>query len=297
MRLMLVIALSVNAFLALSLLFFMRTRKAYPGFGLWTAGVCLLAVGYLFLCARGSIPNALSILVVNVAFPLGMVFHLAGLRRFLGLAPMSPVWYLLPAGAGCMAVILFYGYDSERLRALSLSIAVSALHFAMALLILRGPTKPRSLFYGVIGVFLAFGGLIILFRAVWALTVQEFHVLLDAPVQFAFFVSAIVLQLGENLAFIMLNSERLEKELVEAERSLRTTVQDLQKALGEIRTLRCMLPICSNCKKIRDDQGYWQAVDHYIQDHSEITFSHSICPDCLQELYPDFANSILQKKP
>ena len=84
MRLMVVIALVINVFLALSLVFFQATRKTYPGFGLWTTGVSLLGLGYLSLCLRGLIPDSISILVVNAAFPLGMVLHLAGMRRFLG---------------------------------------------------------------------------------------------------------------------------------------------------------------------------------------------------------------------
>lgn len=61
----------------------------------------------------------------------------------------------------------------------------------------------------------------------------------------------------------------------------------LQDALKEIRTLSGMLPICSSCKKIRDDQGYWKQVESYISDHSDVEFSHSICPECAKKLYPD----------
>jgi AmiR/NasT family two-component response regulator len=62
---------------------------------------------------------------------------------------------------------------------------------------------------------------------------------------------------------------------------------ELQKALGHIKTLSGLLPICSSCKKIRDDQGYWQQVEIYIAEHSEADFSHGLCPDCMQKLYPD----------
>ncbi len=53
----------------------------------------------------------------------------------------------------------------------------------------------------------------------------------------------------------------------------------------EIKILRGLLPICSKCKKIRDDQGFWQQVDTYIEKHSQATFTHGICPDCLTALY------------
>jgi len=62
---------------------------------------------------------------------------------------------------------------------------------------------------------------------------------------------------------------------------------ELQERIGEIRTLSGLLPICSNCKKIRNDSGYWEQLEGYILQHSDATFSHGICPDCMQELYPD----------
>ncbi|NLH51006.1 MAG: PAS domain S-box protein [Myxococcales bacterium] len=62
----------------------------------------------------------------------------------------------------------------------------------------------------------------------------------------------------------------------------------LQKALDDVRTLRGILPICSNCKKILDDKGQWSQVEVYVRDHTEADFSHGICPDCMKELYPDY---------
>ena len=56
----------------------------------------------------------------------------------------------------------------------------------------------------------------------------------------------------------------------------------------ELNTLRGIIPICSACKKVRDDKGYWQQVEAYIRDRSEAEFSHSICPECTEKLYPEF---------
>lgn len=68
---------------------------------------------------------------------------------------------------------------------------------------------------------------------------------------------------------------------------LRRAVVDLENALKEIKTLRGILPICCNCKKIRDDKGYWRQLEEYIHAHSEAEFSHSLCQTCVQELYPE----------
>ena len=68
----------------------------------------------------------------------------------------------------------------------------------------------------------------------------------------------------------------------------RKRVEDtLQKAFDEIKTLRGIVPICAHCKSIRDDSGFWNQVEGYVRDHSEVEFSHAICPDCLKKHYPE----------
>ena len=73
-----------------------------------------------------------------------------------------------------------------------------------------------------------------------------------------------------------------------AEEQKDSLVSDLQKALSEVKTLRGFLPICANCKNIRNDKGYWEQIENYIHDRSDAEFSHSICPECAKKLYPDF---------
>ena len=68
---------------------------------------------------------------------------------------------------------------------------------------------------------------------------------------------------------------------------MKRTQSALQSALEEIRTLRGIIPICANCKKIRDDRGFWNQVENYISDRTEARFSHGVCPDCVKILYPD----------
>lgn len=62
---------------------------------------------------------------------------------------------------------------------------------------------------------------------------------------------------------------------------------ELQRALAEIKTLNGLLPICSHCKKIRDDKGYWTLLEQYIEARSAAQFTHGICPECIKTLYPD----------
>jgi PAS domain S-box-containing protein len=65
-------------------------------------------------------------------------------------------------------------------------------------------------------------------------------------------------------------------------------IQELQEAFAKIKVLSGFIPICASCKKIRDDQGYWNQLEAYIQSHSEAQFSHGICPDCATLLYADY---------
>lgn len=74
----------------------------------------------------------------------------------------------------------------------------------------------------------------------------------------------------------------------EAEAELETTIERLSSALQEVKQLSGLLPICANCKKIRDSKGGWQPLETYISAKSEATFSHGICPECSQELYPEY---------
>jgi hypothetical protein len=80
--------------------------------------------------------------------------------------------------------------------------------------------------------------------------------------------------------------EEVEKRR-ETEKVLRVEHEKLQLMFSEIKTLRGFIPICSVCKKIRDDEGFWQKIEKYIQEHSEARFSHGICPECLKTTYPE----------
>jgi CHASE1-domain containing sensor protein len=65
-------------------------------------------------------------------------------------------------------------------------------------------------------------------------------------------------------------------------------IAELQSALSEVKTLKGFIPICASCKKIRDDQGYWNQIESYIQAHSNATFSHGLCPECTKKYFPEF---------
>lgn len=81
----------------------------------------------------------------------------------------------------------------------------------------------------------------------------------------------------------LLNDEVKERIQVQEEREI--LILDLQNAIENIKQLSGLLPICANCKKIRDDKGYWNKIESYIETHTEAVFSHGVCPACMEELY------------
>jgi response regulator RpfG family c-di-GMP phosphodiesterase len=77
---------------------------------------------------------------------------------------------------------------------------------------------------------------------------------------------------------------KIGSQMVELQQALTQRVEELADALAKVKQLSGLLPICSYCKKIRDDRNYWQQVDDYVSSHSEATFSHSICPECYEHV-------------
>lgn len=86
----------------------------------------------------------------------------------------------------------------------------------------------------------------------------------------------------------------LDKEIAkrkQSEKEIRDERNKLEDALEKVNTLRGLLPICASCKKIRDDNGYWNQIEIYIQQHSEAEFSHGVCPECFKKYYPEFSGN------
>ncbi len=109
-----------------------------------------------------------------------------------------------------------------------------------------------------------------------------------APVEVALTLSAIRDARGR-----VIGVSAIERDITTSKREEEEKVKlidELTMALANVRTLRGLLPICASCKKIRDDQGYWQKVESYISSHSEAEFTHGICPECLQRLYPEYTS-------
>jgi response regulator RpfG family c-di-GMP phosphodiesterase len=83
-----------------------------------------------------------------------------------------------------------------------------------------------------------------------------------------------------------LTNEIAERKRAEEERE--QLIGELKDALSKIKVLTGFLPICANCKKVRNDKGHWESIEDYIRERSEAKFSHGICPECGKKLYPEY---------
>lgn len=94
-----------------------------------------------------------------------------------------------------------------------------------------------------------------------------------------------IIENNEIMATVIAFRNVTERKKIEAERE--GLVVQLQDALDKVKTLRGFIPICASCKKVRDDKGYWTQVEAYVSEHSLAEFSHAICPECAERLYPE----------
>jgi len=98
---------------------------------------------------------------------------------------------------------------------------------------------------------------------------------------------------GKPLQYLAIRTEITARKNAEEERE--KLIGELQSALAEVKTLSGFLPICCKCKKVRDDQGYWNQIEAYISRHSNALFSHGYCPDCIGQAYVDAGLPVPEK--
>lgn len=133
------------------------------------------------------------------------------------------------------------------------------------------------------------GGISVTIKADTILSVQNQQI---RNLSLAYCIIWILGLLGTLLAYNRLSKEEKLREdyiiQLKREQKKREKINfHLEKALSQVKTLSGLLPICSHCKNVRDDKGYWNQIEGYISKHSETQFSHGICPKCIKKYYPD----------
>lgn len=266
-RTTLVAAALVTGVASILLALFRRTRQTYPGFGRWTAASALVALGFSLFAMRGLIHDVLSIVVANAAMATASTLRLSGVHQYLGAPPVRRAWWVLPplAGVTLLLLLLRYGADSFAARTVVSLAAVAAPALATGLAFLRAPAREARQLHRVTGGLFLFLAAAMTLRAASAPHLPASLLAAHAP-QTAFFLAASLAESSWNVLFVMLNSSRLE--------------QELRGALQEVRTLSGLLPICSWCRKVRDDGGYWQQLESFLAERAGTQLSHGICPEC-----------------
>jgi hypothetical protein len=260
--------------------------KKYRGPVYWAIGACGWSLFTSLLYLQGWISPWITLILSNVGLIVSLCFISHGLVVFLD-DPRRLRFYTAIVLLGLIGFVYFTVFrDSFPVRVVIASMAQSLILGDLALLLfqkqkhLEEPGYLFALFSCLVP------ALVYAVRAIVASVVPAPHDLLQSQWFFSgtlvfYPLSAIVLC----LSLILLASSRFARELEQGRLQLVETNQQLSEALANVKTLSGLLPICANCKKIRDDQGYWQQIETYIRDRSAATFTHGICPTCAEKLY------------
>ena len=264
----------VSIALLLSMLVVTRQRTTYSGFGRWAWATFALAFGMALIGWRDRLPPFLTVIVANTSLLASLVLIHDGLIRFAGGNP-KPAWYGVPFIAlEVPYILLTYVTPNVRLRVMISS-----------------------------AIFVVYSGVILWYYAKRIASTYKRNWLLPVgfSVQMAIFLARIIhlamlrrglsdfMQSGNLEAFliILIYSTSIVIIVGLVVLNYQRTELELRNATSEVKTLRGIIPICASCKKIRDDEGYWNAVDSYLRLHTEAEFSHGLCPDCSRKLYPE----------
>jgi hypothetical protein len=263
----------------LSMLYIMRTRKTYPGFLQWTIATFLFFIGQVLLSMRGDVSDVLSILTSNTLIVAATLLLCYGLSMFVGKKPNRYAY-----AATFILFIAIFSFFSYSLHSIAGRIVISAVLLSICFFycsfltyryvpkLLRSPNWLLTIGFSLLALgFLRRSIVTLIFRN----RIEEF--LTTSTTQEVTFIAVLAGGLIMAFGLIILNSQRLENEL--------------RTAVDEVRTLRGIIPICASCKKIRDDKGSWKQIEAYVSEHSEADFSHGICPECAEKLYPEFVAS------
>jgi hypothetical protein len=255
-------------------------HKVYPGFGLWTVANILLGIGFIFIGLRGLIPDLISIIAANAIFVLYCQLVVLGLARFFTLRIVH--WWDYISGAIFLVSFSYYTYVAPDIYARTIFISFILTFYLARLAWLThlgskaAKFKISGLLFWSFSLLAGWFGLrgILLMIGQMSISITPLTGFYE-NVTFTFGLCAFILVTA---GLIQINSSRVENELLEAQQ--------------EIKTLSGILPICSHCKNIRDDKGYWDQVENYISSRTAAKFTHGICPKCAEEFYPGY----LEKK-
>lgn len=256
-----------------------RKQKTYDGFLSWVFAALSNAIGMLLLSQRDILPDFFSVITGNTLLLFSIVLINTGLSRFSGMRPA----YNFYAGYMIVFVALYlyltYVVPSLPYRVMVFSLFQMTLCALMIVIARRDLPRVLNKRNYALHWFLVLCAAWPLFRAIACFFEQE-HLtnLMTAGFSHQFtFLGSIAAYIILVIALIIINAQRAEQEML--------TVKD------EIKTIAGLIPICATCKKIRDDKGSWSQLESYLGKHADLEFSHALCPECMQKMYPEKSSS------
>ncbi len=268
----------------ISLIFFVimlyvyMTRKIYPGFWEWVVSYSLLFTASTLISLRGIIPDFLSIVMANLFIAAGLILWEYGLIAFTG-GKQRMGWHIFIL-VFLTTTSIYFTYSSPDVNIRILIISGLTTAYCIRCLSVIHKRIPLILPKSNLLLIVAFYGL-----ALWSTFRFFFTLFLEQEISDLMTTGII-----HGLMIIVSFSSTILTGMGYIAITLQRVENDFLVAQNEIKTLKGFLPICSSCKKIRDDKGYWNQIESYIREHSEAEFTHGICPECFKKLYPDFVD-------
>lgn len=251
--------------------------KTYAGFRAWTLGSILHFTASVLLSLRNVLPDVVTFVVSNVCAIAALSITFYGLLQFCG-RKQSLFWHLALALAVAAGIAYFaFVKPSMMCRIILLSTCITLIGTNCLYVLYKyiPAILPRTNWMLLLG----FGTITLWHAARIPVSLAIGDPALDFtapkiawPHPVTFMVSIVASTMCIT-GLIVLNYQRVES--------------DLLAASNKIKTLEGFLPICAGCKMIRDDQGYWSQVEDYISQHTDVQFSHSLCPACMDKYYPE----------
>lgn len=256
------------------MIYISKTRKTYPGFTKWTITSILYTIALGLFSTRHIIPDFFSIIIGNLLIVTGNGFMAYGLELFTNTTKKIWLHFSLVLSTAILFFYFTYFQPNINIRIIIVSLIIAIHYFYCAYLakkyipqLIKTQNNLLVFTFGVLASWLILR--IIQSAFIDGQIVDYMHPpIFHSLTVIVFFSGNIFIAIG----LIVLNFQRVEF--------------DLSATKQEVKTLRGLIPICSNCKKIRDDKGVWNQLEIYIRDHSDAKFSHGVCPECMSLLYP-----------
>jgi hypothetical protein len=276
--------LSISAGLAalfccLPMVYVLGSRKSYPGMAWWAVGTVSASLGLVLLGFRGAIPDVLSIVAANAAIVGFVVLSTQGLLLFVGRKPPYVLDGIIMTAMVAALSVFVFAWPSYAGR-VAVICGVYVAYCGRSLVILFRDFPRLALGRNWL-LTVTFGVSILWYLARMALTIVLPPGVSDRAPAYGFQALSTILALGAVVAvtsgFVISSLQRMRHDLTQAE--------------SQVKILSGMLPTCSNCHRIRDEEGRWINMEAYVHQHSEASFTHGLCDECAEKLHQELFGS------